>query len=123
MISQHSLIGLVGAVGLLFQVIAGGMAISDKIRDNSRDFVATKKRASQVAALLACSLVIGGGFLVYWFVAPDAIASEKPTPCISTQTGDATTNGSQSPANTGSGNPTTYGVPAETPKPQPKRKE
>lgn len=125
MTSEHTIVGLLGAVGLVLQIIAGGMAISDRFRANSRDFLATQKRAGRAAGLLACSLVIGSGFLVYWFMSPEAAAaSAKAAPCVTTQqTGDATTNGAQSPANTGNGNPTTYGAPAEPPKAQPKPKE
>ena len=121
---QHSLIALGGAIGVLFQVIAGGLAISDRIHPIFREAAATKKRATQLTWLLVASFALTTVVVCAWYFAPvDTVTSAKAVPCVPTPTGDATTNGAQSPANIGNGNTTTYGAPPVTPKPQPKPKE
>jgi len=80
--------------------------------------VATKGRA----LLLATLLVIGtasttalGGWLLGHPLKPitveKTVTVEKLVPCPPAKTGAASTHGAQSPANSGSGNATTYGSP------------
>lgn len=47
------------------------------------------------------------------------VTIEKIVPCPPAKTGPATTRGEQSPANSGNGNPTTYGVPQVPPQKAP----
>jgi hypothetical protein len=122
--SQHSLVALGGAIGIMLQAIAGGISLYDRFRPNFREAAATKKRATQLTALIVSAFALSTVVVCAWYFSPVAVVnSAKATPCVPTQTGDAITTSPQSPANTGNGNTTTYGAPAETPKVQPKPKE
>jgi hypothetical protein len=77
---------------------------------------AKKRRAAKLPAsylLLVCGLLASFGF---WLLKSDAVKPQiVPCPALQ-QTGPATTQGDQSPANTGNGNQTNYGTAPATQK-------
>lgn len=93
---------LIGTLGTVIQSVAAGFFIYDRIQPKPQKaiMVSTKGRAILVTVLLVISVAFGG-FLSHW------LWTFTPTPAV--VTGAATTRGAQSPANSGSGNTTTYG--------------
>jgi hypothetical protein len=88
--------------------------------------VSTKGRSLFLAILLVVGTALTatfGGYLLGHPVKPTIVEKtvtvEKPVPCSPTTTGDASTHGAQSPANSGVQNTTTYGAqPAPPDKPK-----
>jgi hypothetical protein len=65
------------------------------------------------AVLIICALVMFG--FVFWLHKDDPLRPQIiATPCPPAKSGPATTQGDNSPANSGSGNTTTYSQPAGT---------
>jgi hypothetical protein len=78
--------------------------------------------------ILAAAALTMAGFAVWLYDHPlkptiieKTVTVEKTVPCPPAETGGATTRGAQSPANSGSGNTTTYGpLPTQPPPTSPK---
>jgi hypothetical protein len=75
----------------------------------------TNLRRRFMAVPLGIGAFIGIGFAAWLFFghpfSPQIGAGPQPCPVTQQQTGDATTKGNQSPANSGNANPTNYGTP------------
>ena len=107
------------------QGVSAVIVLYDRLKPKSSEaaIISTKARASWVAILLIVG-AISTGFLGGWLLAhpvgPNTVAAtrEKPCPISQQQTGDATTKGNNSPANSGNNNQTTYGSQPTSEKPK-----
>jgi len=106
--------------------------ILDRLRQKPAEakLVSTKRRAIFLATMLVvgtASTAALGGWLLGHPLKPvtveKTVTVEKLVPCPPAKTGAATTRGAQSPANSGSGNTTTYGSQPAQLQPPPKQKE
>jgi hypothetical protein len=70
---------------------------------------ATRRRWVSGPLWIGAAICFGIAASLFWH--PPIVAVEKPCPVTQQQTGDATSKGNQSPANTGNDNTVTYGTP------------
>lgn len=129
---QHSFAGI-GAIATVIQGVAAGVFLYDRIRAKALDAVMVSKTRALILSLGLVFSTIAAGFVTGWLwrfkpaptIIEKPVTVEKIIPCPPAKTGPATTRGAQSPANSGSGNTTTYGVapPPQTQQLPPKQKE
>jgi hypothetical protein len=106
------------------QGVAAVVLLWDRFRPNPPAVQSTKKRSLVLALLLVGGTAATVAVEVHAYDTSRAIrVAERAVPCPATppaQSGDATTKGMNSPANSGSGNSTVYG-PATPPDKSPAR--
>jgi hypothetical protein len=119
--TPQNLYAMTCLVGTLIQATAAGIFIYDRVKPSEATMASTKGRALALAILLSASTAVGG-FLCHWiwtFNPPPTLiekATDKPIPCVPSQSGAASTKGQQSPAMSGSGNSVNYGQTPPPPK-------
>jgi hypothetical protein len=109
----------------IVQGVAAGAFLTEKWKKKEGE-MSSKPWMWTILLPLAC---IATAYVAFWlfYFSPAPVTIEKPViveksiPCPPAETGAASTHGAQSPANSGSGNTTSYGTPP--PKPDPKEQK